>query len=179
MVECRADGDWLITPVMPPPHLLIVGGGADAQPVVELAALLGWEVSLADPRPANARRERFTSAGMILRELGGTLVDYMRDQRVDAAILMSHNVQLDAEALSCCQHVELSYVALLGPRHRYHQVVEQAGLSGRSLRRTVSAPAGLDIGGRLPESIALSMLTECHAVLHQAERMPSPRLAAV
>ena len=179
VMESRADGDWLITPVMPPPHLMIVGGGVDAQPVVELAALLGWEVSLADPRPANARRERFSSAGTILRELGGTLVDHMRDQRVDAAILMSHNVQLDAEALGCCQQVELSYVALLGPRHRYHQVVEQAGLSEQSLRRTVSAPAGLDIGGQLPESVALSMMSECHAVLHEAQSMPSLRLAAV
>ena len=63
-------------PVMPPPHLIIVGGGAGAQPVIELAVLLGWEVSLADSRPANARRERLSSADTILRELGGTLVDY-------------------------------------------------------------------------------------------------------
>ncbi len=179
VMESRFDANYLITPVMPPAYLMIVGGGADAQPVVEPATILGWEVSLADPRPANARRKHFSSASTILRQLGGNLADYMRDQRVDAAVLMSHNVQLEAEALSCCRQVEPSYVATLGPRHRYHRVVEQAGLSERSLRRTVSAPAGLDIGGQLPESVALSMLVECHAVLHEAQSMPSLRLAAV
>lgn len=179
VVEARTDGDWLLTPVMPPPHLLIVGGGIDAQPVVELTAQLGWEISLADPRPANARRERFPSVGGILRELGGRLIGYLRVQRVDAVIIMSHNVDIDAEALNCCEQVELSYVALLGPRHRYHQVLELAGLTGQSLRHTISAPAGLDIGGQLPESIALSILAECHAVLYEAQSMPSLRLAAV
>ncbi len=179
VIETRADGDWLLTPVLPQPHLLVIGGGVDAQPVVQLAALMGWDVSLADPRPANARAEHFPAADQILRELGDGLISYMREQRVDAVIIMSHNVDIDAEALNCCQQVDLAYVALLGPRHRYHQVVEQAGLAGQSLRCTVSAPAGLDIGGQLPESIALSILSECHAVLHQVQDLPSLRLAAV
>ncbi len=179
VIEVRADGEWLSTPVTPPPHLLVVGGGIDVQPVVELAVVLGWDVSLADPRPANARPERFPSVGTTLRELGSPLVDYMSDASVDAVIIMSHNVELDAEALKCCQQVDLAYVALLGPRHRYRQVVEHSGLTDKALRTTVSAPAGLDIGGQLPESIALSMLAECHAVLHDTRAMPSLTLAAV
>ena len=99
LIEVQADGEWLSTSVKPPPHLLVVGGGIDAQPVVELAVVLGWDVSLADPRPANARPERFPSVGTTLRELGSPLVDYLRDESVDAVIIMSHNVELDAEAL--------------------------------------------------------------------------------
>ena len=50
---------WLATPIIPEPHILVVGGGIDARPLVAIAKQLGWKVSLWDPRPANARKEYF------------------------------------------------------------------------------------------------------------------------
>ena len=90
---------------------------------------------------------------------------------------MSHNVDIDAEAMRYCQNTGLQHVALLGPRHRYKEVLECAGLSEGQLTYAVSAPAGLDIGGQLPESIALSILSECHAVLHRSQSQPDLRFA--
>ncbi len=171
--------EWLVTPIKPEPHLLVIGGGVDARPLVSVAKELGWRVTLADPRSANARREYFPGADAILRELGHELSCYIKAERVDAVVIMSHNVELDAQGLSACQHTDLGYVALLGPRHRYREVLASAGLDESQLSTRVSAPAGLDIGGQLPESIALSILAECHAVLHQREQLPSLSLAAV
>ncbi len=176
-VETGPDGDWLTIPIRPEPHLLVVGGGFDARPLVAIASQLGWRVSLADPRSANAREAYFPGAAVILRELGDGLRDYLHQSRVDAAVIMSHNLTIDAEALRLCQTAGLDYLALLGPRHRYQQVLELAGLEESSLQTPVSAPAGLDIGGQLPESIALSILAECHGVLHQAASLPALRLA--
>ena len=89
-----------------------------------------------------------------------------------------NNIDIGADGLQCCQGTGLEYVALLGPRHRYQQVLERAGLGEQQLTCPVSAPAGLDIGGQLPESIALSILAECHAVLNLRKSLPALRLAA-
>jgi len=168
---------WLITPIRPEPHLLVVGGGIDAQPLTRIAHELGWRVSLVDPRPANARAEHFPTVTTRLRNLGAPLADFARQQRVDAAVLMSHNIELDACGLSDLHNTGLQHIALLGPRQRYHQVLEQAGLTEAALGCPVSGPAGFDIGGQLPESIALSILSECHAVLHQRTAQPAPSYA--
>ena len=88
------------------------------------------------------------------------------------------SVDAVAEGLRCCQDGSLDYVALLGPRHRYRQVLEHAQLGEAALSCPVSAPAGLDLGGQLPESIALSILAECHAVLNRSQCLPALRLAA-
>lgn len=162
----REDGiEWLAVPILPDPHLLVVGGGADARPLVRMARELGWRVSLADPRPANARREHFPQADDILRDLGDALTDHARRGTAEAAVVMTHNLRLDAQALRSLQGLPLKYLALLGPRHRCVRVLEEAGLTERDFPVPVAGPAGLDIGADLPESIALAILAECHAAL--------------
>lgn len=160
---------WLVTPITPDLHLLVVGGGLDARPVVSIAHELGWQISLCDPRPANARREFFMSAGTILRHAGEELKNHVAARSVDAAILMSHNVQMDAEALCILQSSSLKYLALLGPDSRRKKVLAAADLTEEQLRTPLAGPAGLDIGAELPESIALSILAECHASLHRKQ----------
>ena len=177
-IEGRADGDWLVTPINPEPHLLVVGGGVDARPLVSMAAELGWRITLVDPRPSHARAAYFPGASMIMNQLDDNLSGYIQTQRIDAAVIMSHNLDIDADGLRNCQGSCLAYVALLGPKHRYQQVLERAGLIEQRLTCPVCAPAGLDIGGQLPESIALSILAECHGVLNQSKRLPALRLAA-
>ncbi|NVK42811.1 MAG: XdhC family protein [Oceanospirillaceae bacterium] len=163
---------WLRTTIAPPPHLLVVGGGLDARPLVSLAHELGWQTSLWDPRPANGRREFFMTADRIIDNDVESLPAYCRQQVVDAAVLMSHNVGLDAAALRLLQDSPLRYLALLGPRNRRERVFEEAGVAEDRLTTPVSGPAGLDIGAELPESIALSILSECHAVLQQRDGRP-------
>lgn len=162
-LEQRDGAQWLVTPMVPPPHLLIVGGGVDARPLSAIAHELGWEVTVCDPRPANARREFFLTADTLLRSQGSELADYAHRCRVNAAILMSHNLAIDADALLALYHLPLDYLALLGPDKRRAQVLEAAGLQEAQLAIPMAGPAGLDIGAELPEGIALSILAECHA----------------
>ncbi|MEJ2590824.1 MAG: XdhC family protein [Candidatus Thiodiazotropha sp.] len=164
-LEQREGDTWLVTPILPDPHLLIVGGGLDAQPLAVMAGELGWEVTVCDPRPANARRECFLSADTLVRSQGLALADYARRNRVNAAVLMSHNMDIDADALTALQDVPLDYLALLGPARRRARVLEMAGLPVSRLPAALAGPAGLDIGAELPEGIALSILAECHAAL--------------
>ncbi|MCV6588569.1 MAG: XdhC family protein [Marinobacterium sp.] len=153
---------WLTALVTPPAHLLVVGGGIDARPVVAMAHQLGWQTSLWDPRPANGRREFFMDADQLLNGP----VTQLAELDIDAAILMSHNIKLDAAALASLSDKPLDYIALLGPLNRKQQVLAQSGITESQLHCPLAGPAGLSIGGELPESIALSILSECHAALY-------------
>jgi len=155
----------LCVPIFPPPHILIAGGGLDARPVAAIAHQLGWQVTLWDPRPANARREYFMDVSHIIKGGEALLVEAVSAAQIDAAVVMSHNILLDALALKSMLHSSIKYMALLGPAHRKEQVLAEAEVTQAQLPFTLAGPAGLDIGGQLPESIALSILSECHAFL--------------
>lgn len=158
--------DWLATPIVPEPHLLVVGGGIDAQPLVNIAQQLGWQVSLWDPRPANARKEYFSNVAHIVKGEAEVLATFVEQKGVNAAVLMSHNLAIDAQALKELATSNLQYMALLGPKNRQQQVITQAEIQAQALSFVFAGPSGLDIGGTLPESIALSILAECHASLY-------------
>lgn len=155
--------EWLQVVIEREPHLLLIGGGVDAKPMVALAHQLGWEVTLWDSRPANARREYFLSANSILECSVEELGQYAIDQHVNAVVLMTHNLELDAEALKALCQVRFNYLGLLGPHSRREKVLELAELGDEQIQTPLAGPAGFDLGGELPESIALSIVSECHA----------------
>jgi xanthine dehydrogenase accessory factor len=164
MLVSERDHSWLVTKVSPSFHLLIVGGGVDARPLVSIASTLGWETTLCDPRPANGRREHFMNATRILRCHPNALGEETLFDHFDAAVVMTHNLELDAAAISVLQSSSIGYLALLGPIVRRNQVIEMANLSINQLTVPLSGPAGLRLGGELPEEIALSIIAECQAV---------------
>lgn len=167
-LETTAGENWLVTPVRPEPHILIVGGGMDAQPLVRLASAMEWRITLMDPRPANARPENFTMADTIMSCLDDRLIEYVKNTRVDAAILMTHNMELDAKALCLLAQAgpAVSHVSVLGPRHRFDAVLKRAQIRENALPFAIDGPAGVPIGGDMPESIALSMMAGVHRALY-------------
>lgn len=161
------DQAWLVTPFRTRTHLLVVGGGIDARHVVAMAKNLDWKVTLWDSRPANARREHFLSADMLLHGQLEKSLDKEFITTFDAAIVMTHNLNMDAEAVGLLQNSAIEYLALLGPKKRKSEVLALADLTEDTLRIPVDGPAGLDLGAELPEGIALSILAQCYAVLHR------------
>ncbi len=170
----RENEEWLVQPILPEPHLLIVGGGVDAKPLLNMAKEMGWQVTLADPRASHARAKHFPNADVILNDVGEPLSEYLLKNGVDAMVMMSHSMTIDAKALQSAQVKAIGYMAMLGPKHRFQDVLELAGLTQAGLTSPVASPAGLAIGGQLPESIALSILAQCHSVLHQSNLMRQP-----
>jgi xanthine/CO dehydrogenase XdhC/CoxF family maturation factor len=154
--------------VEPCRHLAIFGGGVDAIPLVNIAVNLGWEVTLIDPRPSYGRKREFGRTKRIIKTPIGELRDAEWLNDIDAAVMMMHNVDLDAQALILCQQSAAGYVGLLGPIHRTDQVLARAQLTRLQLRQPLANPIGLQLGGELPESIALSILAEMHAFFERA-----------
>ncbi len=144
----------------PAPHLFIAGGGIDARPLVELAHTLGWTISMWDPRPAHGRREHFVKVDNLFSGPASEVDAFLKLRPCDGAIAMTHSVSLDAEILTILAPKKPTYLALLGPEHRLVQVLEAANIDRP---KNLAGPAGLSIGGTLPETIALSILAECQA----------------
>jgi xanthine dehydrogenase accessory factor len=145
-------------------HLAIFGGGLDAQPLAKLALQLGWKVTVFDQRSSYAYQAHFPKVNIIKQTISTLSSDEL--DKVDAVVVMQHNLNLDSHALTLIAKNCPAYVALLGPMHRRDQVFDKAQVTITDFSGFFSAPAGFDIGGELPESIALSILAECHAVLH-------------
>jgi xanthine/CO dehydrogenase XdhC/CoxF family maturation factor len=141
--------------VAPRPELIIFGSGYDVAPVVQFAGALGWQVTVADSRPASAA-SRFPSA----RVLG---FDKVRITERSAVVLMTHNYAQDRDILRNVLPAGARYVGLLGPRHRTERLFADLGIS--TDWESLHAPVGLDIGGDSPELIALSIISEIQAVL--------------
>ena len=147
----------------PPQRLVLFGAGDDAQPMVRLAALMGWNVEVVDTRPQWARSERFPSASHVGAEPSQPV------SRQDAVVLMTHSYEQDRAALVSVLRQQPLYAGLLGARHRSALLLnEAANLLGWPLARVceiVWAPVGLDLGGDGAEAIALSTVAEIQACL--------------
>ncbi|MEM1145994.1 MAG: isoquinoline 1-oxidoreductase, partial [Pseudomonadota bacterium] len=68
----------------------------------------------------------------------------------------------------------LSYCAMLGPEIRKRYVLDQAQVLESDFPCPIYGPAGLVLGGELPESVALSILSQAHAVLFGAIQQAVP-----
>jgi xanthine/CO dehydrogenase XdhC/CoxF family maturation factor len=150
----------------PPPQILVLGAGPDAQPVVALAAQLGWSVTVVDHRSHYARIENFPAASQVL-DGGPAAADAMLGDaaRFAAAVVMSHHLNSDLAYLGILAHSGVPYIGLLGPAVRRERLLFQLGAEADRLAGRLRAPVGLDLGADTPESIALAIVAEIHAVL--------------
>ena len=157
---------FLIAPVELPPRLLILGAGPDATPLVEIAGLMNWHVTVLDHRPAYAVAERFPRAQRVALNPAGELPRELRSARYDAAVVMSHHLLSDQAYLAAlAEHDAIPYVGLLGPAPRRARLMQEIGELSQRLQGRLHGPIGLDIGAKTPETIALAIVSEIQAVL--------------
>ncbi|HTX24443.1 MAG TPA: XdhC family protein [Steroidobacteraceae bacterium] len=154
-------------PLALPPRLLLLGGGPDAAPIVDLAARLMWKVTVFDHRPAYAQAEHFPAAERVALGRPQELARVLDLSAYEAAVVMSHHLPSDLEYLRTLAASPIGYAGLLGPPHRREKLLGDLGGAAEALRGRLHAPVGLDLGGRTPESIALSIVAEIHLHLHQ------------
>jgi xanthine/CO dehydrogenase XdhC/CoxF family maturation factor len=153
-------------PLILPVRLLLLGAGPDARPLVELAALLGWRVSLYDHRPALAIATRFPGAESVMLGRPEALSSTVTLGSYNAAVIMSHHLESDRAYLRALARSTVPYVGLLGPAPRRERLREGLGAEFAALSGRLHSPVGLALGGRASSSIALAVVAEIHAWLH-------------
>jgi xanthine dehydrogenase accessory factor len=154
----------------PVPRLLVLGAGLDAVPLVDIAARLGWPVTVADHRPAYLERGDFGAAERILALDPRALADAVTLDRYDAVVVMSHHLVTDRIYLEQLVEAPAVYVGVLGPPARKRRLLDALGERGAELESRLKGPVGLDIGADSPELIALSIVAEMQATFAGSPR---------
>jgi xanthine/CO dehydrogenase XdhC/CoxF family maturation factor len=151
-----------------PPRILLLGGGPDALPMLQLAAPLGWQFTVSDHRAAYADRARFPTAERVLCCRPAQLAATLPLDVFAAALVMSHHLDSDAQYLQLLAGTAIPYVGLLGPAPRRERLRAMVGERFGALAGRLRSPVGLALGGRGSEAIALAIVAEIHAFLHGA-----------
>ncbi|MDC1256036.1 XdhC family protein [bacterium] len=155
----KSETEILITPVLPPVALLICGAGPDVLPVVTMANQLGWQVSLWDHRPAYLNQKEFSDC-VDRKKIRPEHIKNGEMVNFDGVIVMSHNLTSDGLFLKQALSDTVDYIGLLGPAGRRDKLLNALELTASDVKNQVFGPVGLDIGGRSPQSIALSICAE-------------------
>ena len=155
----------LMAKIHPPPRLLVLGAGPDAEPVVRFASELGWRCTVVDHRDAYVASGRFDGAEKVICQPAEELAQTLDLSHYHAAVVMSHHLVSDRTYLQQLAATTMRYVGLLGPAARRDRLLSELGESAQSLAARLRGPAGIDIGGRGPAAIALSIIAEVQGVL--------------
>ncbi|MBL8491885.1 MAG: XdhC family protein [Rhodocyclaceae bacterium] len=143
-----------------PPRLLVVGAVHISQFLAAMATMAGYQVTVIDPRRAFASGERFPGVALTDDWPDEAMARLAPDDRT-AVVTLAHDPKLDDPALAAALRSPAFYVGALGSRRTHAKRVERLAAEGvgDQLGR-IRAPVGLDIGGRSPAEIAVSILAQ-------------------
>jgi xanthine dehydrogenase accessory factor len=155
--------------LQPPVSLIIIGAGNDAVPMMQIADVIGWEVSIIDGRSTHAKPERFVSACQVLVSKPELALEQISIDQQTVFVLMTHNYNYDVAMLKALLSHNVRYVGVLGPKKKLDRMLDEIHDEGITIKeyqlRNIYGPVGLEIGAETAEEIALSIIAEIKAVL--------------
>jgi xanthine dehydrogenase accessory factor len=140
-ISCQSEGalEVYIEPVLPAPHLVVIGGSPMARTLATLAGALGWRTDLVD---------------------GPDFATDIADER--SMIVVATQGHDDEDVLTRAVAAGPAYVGLVGSRRRGATVLgylADRGVPEEDLAQ-VRVPAGLDLGPTTHQEIAVAILAE-------------------
>lgn len=163
-----ADADGLfVRSYARPPRMIVIGAAHISQFLAPMATLAGFEVVIVDPRRAFATPERFEGVKLMHSWPDEALTELKLDATT-AVVTLTHDPKLDDPALIAALKSPAFYVGALGSKRTHAKRVArltEAGLADMIGR--IHAPVGLDLGGRAPKEIAVSILAQVIQVRYQ------------
>jgi xanthine dehydrogenase accessory factor len=145
---------------VPAPRLFIVGAVHIGQALHAVAGVVGYEVTVIDPRSAFAASQHFAALG-VLEEWPDAALRRLAPDAGSAVVALTHDPKLDDPALAAALRSPAFYVGALGSRRTHAQRLErlrELGLGAAAAR--IHAPIGLDLGGRSAGEIAVAIMAE-------------------
>ena len=170
----EATTEWFVQRLQPQVRLLICGAGNDVMPLVTMAKLQDWHVTVIDSRAQYATRMRFPQADAVMSlslEDSDTLLKLSNNA---AVALMSHSLTQDRARLAILlAHAQnYRYLGQLGPRYRTERLINEisANMDHPAILDTgvqkLHYPIGYKLGGDGPEALALGIMAQINAVMH-------------
>lgn len=160
-MEETAEGKVFLTVYVPAPQLVIIGAVHISQALAPIGNLLGYDVTIVDPRTAFASPERFPDV-KVVAEWPDKALPPLNVDRYTAFVALTHDPKIDDPALLHALARDCFYVGALGSRKTHGRRVERLkaqGLSEAAIAR-IAAPIGLDIGAVSPAEIAVAIIAQ-------------------
>jgi xanthine dehydrogenase accessory factor len=166
-MTCHSGGalDIYIEPVLPKPHLVVLGRSPVAQTLARLGKTIGYAISMivGEEAPVHPHAALSTEAAPDIEVIQAR--DYSLERTKVTArtfLVIATQGEGDEEALEQALKTDAGYVAFVASKTKAEKVfdyLKTRGAGAESIQR-VKAPAGLDIGASSPEEIAVSILAE-------------------
>jgi xanthine dehydrogenase accessory factor len=149
--------------MLEPPKLIVVGAGHIAVPLVQIAKVLDFHVTVIDDRLLYANRERFPAADKVLV---GDMAQMLKEMTLTPScyiVLITRGHKYDEPCLREILHSKAKYIGMIGSKRRikacFQRFRDEEKIAEELIER-VYAPIGLDIATETPPEIALSILAE-------------------
>src|ERR1700690_1296450 len=160
-MEETAEGKVFLTVYVPAPQLIITGAVHISQAMAPIAKLLGYDVTIVDPRTAFASPERFPDV-KVIAEWPDKALPPLNVDRYTAFVAPAHAPKSDDPALLHALARDCFYIGALASRKTHARRVERLkaqGVSDAAVAR-IAAPVGLDIGAVSPAEIAVAIMAQ-------------------
>jgi len=166
---CGGQLEVFIEPVVPQPKAFIFGGGHISKSLSRVAAIAGFDVTVADDREAFANRERFPDASEVLSGEYEELFPRLPVNPNSYLVIVTRGHKDDMRVLRWAVTTPARYVAMIGSKRKVIGVIKELEKEGtaRELFERIHAPMGFDIGALTPEEIAVAVVAEMIAVRRQ------------
>ena len=154
-MTCDSGGtvDIYVEPVLPVPDLVLFGTSPAVRTLARIGHAMGYRVNVVDP---DADKAAFPDAERVMREIAPDAVPK------GAYVLVATMGERDLDAIEAIVPLSPAYLGVIASRTRFAQLRDALlarGVLPGALER-IAAPAGLDIGARTPEEIALSIMAQ-------------------
>jgi xanthine dehydrogenase accessory factor len=165
--------DLLIEPIAQRPRLVVAGGGHVAKAIARQARLLDFDVTILEDRPEFADPARFDGATVLTGLVPDTIASLEYTDQT-WLVIATRGHKMDADCVLAAVKTPVRYIGLLGSRRKTILVDDMLRDEGIPPERiaAVRAPVGLDLGGRTPAEIALSVLAEITQMRYGASARP-------
>jgi xanthine dehydrogenase accessory factor len=168
-IEETPEGRVFLTVHVPSPKLVITGAVHISQALAPMGQLLGYDVTIVDPRTAFASIERFPDV-KVIAEWPDVALPPIGIDRYTAFVALTHDPKIDDPGLDLALKSDCFYIGALGSRKTHTRRVErlktERGFTDNDIGR-IHSPIGLDIGAVSPSEIAVAIIGEITQRLRQ------------
>ncbi len=156
-MTCQSGGEVevYIEPVLPKPHIVIFGSSHIAMALAKISKAMGYQVSAVMPKPDKAVYPEVDN-------LVSTADFQSENLQANSYLIVCTQGEGDTEALHKAILSEKPYLSFVASRKKANSIfrdLRKLGVTFDQLK-TIKTPAGLDIGAKLPEEVAISILAE-------------------
>lgn len=178
-MTCHSGGsvEIFIQPVLPSPRLVVFGDAPVAHALVNLAKAMGLAVDVVDPdADPGAVSGAVSGADRVFTRLDAAELRPSGTPSGDRPYAVVATMgQYDEDAVLAALSLDPAYLGVIASRRRFEQIRDAIAdrVPTRDRLDRIKCPAGLDIGARSPDEIAISILAEMIEIRRLADRAPS------